>query len=164
MRIGVMSDSHGRLQLIRDALKALDAAGVDVIVHCGDVGGVDALGELAGRRAWFVWGNTDFPEPSWRAEVEALGLPWPDGKTEFQVDGCKLAVFHGHERAFRDAVKSGRYNYIFYGHSHRTDDQRVGTTRVINPGALHRTSQPTVAVLDLSGDQLEFLPVERIDH
>jgi uncharacterized protein len=159
MKIGIMSDSHGRVQRVRDALVVLDAAGAEAIVHCGDVGGSAVLEELVDRRCWFVWGNTDYPDPAWRAEVEALGLPWPDGPAEFTVAGRRIAVYHGHEPGFEAAIRSGKVDYLLHGHSHRQADYRVGRTRVINPGALHRAAVPTVAVLDVVGDDLTVLRV-----
>ncbi|HOA75012.1 MAG TPA: YfcE family phosphodiesterase [Phycisphaerae bacterium] len=159
MKLGIMSDSHGRVGRVRDALAILDAAGAEAIVHCGDVGGIEVLEELAGRRCWFVWGNTDYPHPTWRASVEALGLPWPDGPVEFTAAGRRIAVYHGHEPGFEGAIRSGRSEYLLHGHSHRKADYRVGPTRVINPGALHRVGVPTVAILDVQSDDLSFLEV-----
>ena len=43
---------------------------------------------------------------------------------------------------------------------HLRRDERVGRTRIINPGALHRAKQYTVATLDLSCDKLEFHVVD----
>lgn len=160
MKLGIMSDSHGRVQPVRRALQLFDAHDVGAIVHCGDVGGLPVFEELAGRRCWFVWGNTDLPRPSWRAELEALGLAWPDGPVTFSLKGRKVAVFHGHEPEFGQAIEAGQHEYLLHGHTHRRDDRRVGGTRVINPGALHRATIKTVAVLDLVGDQLEFLQVD----
>jgi putative phosphoesterase len=159
MKLGIMSDSHGRVQRVRDALAVLDAAGAEAVVHCGDVGGPEVLEEFAGRRCWFVWGNTDYPQPSWRPSVEALGLVWPDGPVEFTVGDRRIAVYHGHERGFEGAIRSGKADYLLHGHSHRQADYRVGPTRVINPGALHRVGVPTVAVLDVESDDLAFLEV-----
>ena len=160
MLIGIMSDSHGRTERGRQALAVLDAAAVEAVVHCGDIGGLDILEELAGRRCWFVWGNTDYPVPDWRAEVQALGLPWPDGPVEVELDGKRLAIYHGHEPGFRQAIQSGRFDYVLHGHTHRAADTRVGHTRVINPGALHRASVPTVAVLDTIADDVQFLSLD----
>lgn len=160
MKLGVMSDTHGRIHRVQAALAVLDAAGAEALVHCGDVGGPEVLGEFAGRRCWFVWGNTDFPDPTWRSEVEALGLPWPDGPAEFTLSGRRIAVYHGHEPGFERAIHSGTFDYLLHGHTHRQVDYRKGRTRVINPGALHRVGLPTVAVLDLEGDDLIVLPVD----
>lgn len=159
MKLGILSDSHGRVDAVRKALQVLDRAGAEAFIHCGDVGGLDVLDELAGRRCWFVWGNTDDPRPSWRAHVAALGLPWPEGPVELALDGKRIGVFHGYERGFREALRDCRYDYLLHGHTHERDDYREGRMRVINPGALHRVATKTVAILDLQTDQVEFLEV-----
>lgn len=160
MKLGVMSDSHGRVHRVQEAIRILEAAGAEAFVHCGDVGGPEVLEEFVGRRCWFVWGNTDFPDATWRPLVDALGLPWPNGRAEFQIAGRRIAVFHGHERGFQEAAGSGDYDYVLYGHTHCRDDIRLGRTRLVNPGALHRTRTPTVALIDLARDEVRFLPVE----
>ena len=143
----------------REGLRILESAGAERFIHCGDVGGLSAVEELAGRPCWFVWGNTDVPEPRWRALIERLGLPWPNGPLELKWDGRQIAVFHGHEPGFSAAVHSSMYDYLFYGHTHHQDDQRIGKTRVINPVALFRVAIKTVALLDLDTDELSFLEV-----
>jgi putative phosphoesterase len=160
MKLGILSDSHGRTHLVRQALHLLDTAGAEAIIHCGDVGGLDVLDELAGRQCWFVWGNTDQPHSSWRHSLEALGLPWPTAPLQLTLDGRRIGVYHGHERAFRDALRDARYDYLLHGHTHQRDDYREGTMRVINPGALHRVSVRTVALLDLATDDLRFLELD----
>lgn len=159
MKLGILSDSHGRVALVQQALAVLDEAGADAIVHCGDVGGIEVLEEMAGRKCWFVWGNTDESRPAWRRRIERLGLPWPTEPVELNVDGKRVGVFHGHELGFRMAVENVLYDYILYGHTHEAHDQRIGPMRVINPGALHRTSRRTVALLEPATDRLEFLSV-----
>ena len=163
MKLGMMSDSHGRAERVRRALAVLDACGADAFVHCGDIGGLEVLEEFAGRRCWFVWGNMDGPRPAWRAEVAALELPWPDGQCTFELDGQRIAVFHGHEPGFRQAVEAEEVDYLIFGHSHEPGEARQGRTRVINPGALHRASVHSVALLDLETDELKFIDIDTFD-
>jgi len=155
-----MSDSHGRVDLVRRALDLLKQAGAQAVVHCGDLGGLEVLEELAGWQVWFVWGNSDFPRPFWRPQLKALNLPWPDGPLELTLDGKRIAVFHGNELACHRAMTAARHDYLIHGHTHQPDDYRIGNMRVINPGSLHRVRLKTVALLDLTTDKLEFLPVE----
>jgi len=162
MKLGIMSDNHGRMHAVRQARIELEQAGAEAIVHCGDIGGPDVLDELAGCTCWFVWGNMDDPAPSWRGHVEALGLPWPNGPLELHLAGKRLAVFHGHEPGFARAMRAAQYDYLIYGHTHRCADQQVGTMRVVNPGALHRAAARTVALLDLADDSLQFLDVQAL--
>jgi uncharacterized protein len=159
MKLGLLSDSHGRVALVRQALAILDRAGAEAIVHCGDIGSLEVLDELAGRRCWFVWGNTDTPHPSWRPHVEALGLPWPNAGIELTLDHQRIAVFHGHEPAFLPTLDAAQHDYLLHGHTHQRDDYHQGRMHIINPGALHRASVRTVATLDLTTDEVEFLEV-----
>jgi predicted phosphodiesterase len=52
-----------------------------------------------------------------------------------------------------------RPDYLLTGHTHRLNDFTEGATRRINPGALHRASQWTVALLDIASNQLRVLPI-----
>src|SRR5262245_50933611 len=81
--IGLISDTHGQVR--PDVHAAL--AGVELILHAGDVGGADVLRELeliAPVRA--VRGNTDPPDDP----------PLP-GSIELTVAGVGIHVSHGHE-------------------------------------------------------------------
>jgi hypothetical protein len=159
MKLGIMSDSHGSVNQVRAALEVLRAAGAEALIHCGDVGGIEVLEELADWRCWFVWGNTDQPDPAWRAELESLGFSWPEGILQFEIEGKRMVVCHGHERGAKRIQDQGDWDYFFFGHTHIVEDRQVDSGRLINPGALHRARVPTVATLDLATDTLEILPV-----
>lgn len=161
MKVGIMSDSHGRVEPVRRAMAVFREANVGLIVHCGDVGGLNILEEMAGEPCRFVWGNTDFPEHGWQARVEAMGLPWPDElPMRLSVDGKKIAVCHGHERVFFRVRDQGQYDYVFHGHTHKRADHQIGPTRVINPGALHRASIHTIAILEPRTNELGFITLD----
>lgn len=160
MKLGILSDNHGRIAPLRRAVALLNEAGAEAFIHCGDVGGLETLEELAGRPCWFVWGNTDYPRPGWRPHLESLGLFWPEAPLEIELAGKRIAVCHGHERAFFTVRDRANHDYLFHGHTHQRADHRVGAMRVVNPGALHRAEVKTVALLDLSTDELSFLEVD----
>jgi predicted phosphodiesterase len=58
------------------------------------------------------------------------------------------------------ALASGA-DYLLHGHTHVTRDERVGKTRLINPGALFRAARYTAAVLDPSSDDVELIEVSK---
>ncbi len=171
MILGILSDTHGQTQRTAHALRILRQAGAEAFVHCGDIGGVAVLDELAGLRAWLVAGNTDFPDSSLLGYAKLLGLTCqPAGPLRLELHGRSLAVFHGHEPQFaqlfeptpvgsslRAALAS--CDYILHGHTHMACDLREGPWRVINPGALHQAGLYTVATLDLASDTLQFWQV-----
>lgn len=157
MLVGILSDSHGDHKIVARAMSLFDAAGVAHVIHCGDVGGVSVFDELVGRPLTFVWGNTDYPPPSLYAYAESVGIALPSAEpTRIDLDGKRFAVFHGHESGFHVAVDTLDVDYILHGHTHCQRDDRCGSTRVINPGALHRARRKTVATLDTNRDVLTF--------
>lgn len=163
MRIGILSDNHGRLEPVSAAVEVFRREGVDRVVHCGDLGGVETLELLSDWPCWFVWGNMDPVEPTWRPLVESIGAHWPTGiPVVFEADDKRIAICHGHERLFNGICESGGYAYVLHGHTHRQTDVRRTQTRIINPGALHRAATKTVAILDPASDDLRIfnLPPE----
>ena len=88
----------------------------------------------------------------------AISLGWGG---EISLAEKRIAVAHGHLHIDLRPLLAAEPDYLFSGHSHLTDDQRVGPTRRINPGALHRARVYTVALLDLASDQLDFLEIPR---
>ncbi|RME37988.1 MAG: YfcE family phosphodiesterase [Planctomycetota bacterium] len=154
MLIGILSDTHGQARATREAVALFDREGVEHIIHCGDVCGTAVFDELVGRPVSFVWGNMDDPDEPLLRYLETVGLTPPSAvPLRLDLDGKRLAVFHGHERAFAQADRLD-VDYVLHGHTHRLRDERIDGKRFINPGALHRARRKTVATLDLSADRL----------
>lgn len=154
MIIGLISDTHGQLRA--DVHRSL--AGVDLILHAGDVGGDEILMELgmiAPVRA--VFGNTD--PPGARGLVERI---------DDTFGGVRVHVSHGHElRAPRLETLLAAYDaaVIVYGHTHaalihRAEDGRL----VVNPGAAgppRSDVEPSVARLTIENGRAsaEIVPL-----
>src|SRR4029450_3983022 len=105
MLIGLISDTHGLMR--PEALRAL--AGVELILHAGDVGGrgvLAALGKIAPVRA--VIGNVDdVDDPDLVAQLD------------LDVANRSIHVSHGHELASPTPERLlSRYDadVIIYGH------------------------------------------------
>jgi len=132
-------------------------AGVDLIVHAGDVGGasvVAALRAIAPVEA--VSGNVDDPaDPSLARERT---LP---------VEALTLHVSHGHELGSpTPALVLARYDgdILVFGHTHRAAVVRQGGRVVVNPGAAGPRRfdlEPSVGVLTVSGGraEIEIIPL-----
>jgi putative phosphoesterase len=162
MKIGIISDTHDNLDNLEAALDILAAEGVTSLFHCGDVCGADVVHRLAGFEAWIAQGNMDRGVMlAWIVE-ETLGpgrLAWFHKST---LDGYPVAVIHGdNEEVLNNLITSGEYAYVFHGHTHRRRDQKIGRTRVINPGALggmrHQTR--SFCILDLETGEARFVQV-----
>ncbi|MBN2006030.1 MAG: YfcE family phosphodiesterase [Anaerolineae bacterium] len=162
MKIALIADTHGEQQRIQTALDRFRREAVDTLFHAGDVADSATLRLFAGFDVWIARGNMD-RDPGLPAAVrELFGAGRLVVEHILSVDGVKIAVVHGDNSARLEAlIRSGEYRYVVHGHTHARKDERVGLTRVINPGALShpRGFAATCAILDLDADRLEWIEV-----
>jgi putative phosphoesterase len=158
MKIGVLSDTHGEIRATSRALDALRRAGVDALIHCGDVG-TEIVPLFQGLTVHFVPGNVDDPEALREAIAEpAHTLHEPLGILE--TDGRRIAFLHGDDtKLLRHLIYSGSWDLVCHGHTHAFAKSQEGRTAVLNPGAISRTSEPSVAIVDLPSMEIRQLPL-----
>jgi uncharacterized protein len=145
--IGLISDTHGQL---RAAVHAA-FAGVELILHAGDVGGDDILDELSLiAPVEAVYGNTDAP-----------GNPRLAPSIVREIGGVTIHVQHGHEsgRLTADALlERFAADVLIHGHTHKQSVTRREGRLVINPGAAGPRRfhlLPSVARLTIRDGQAE---------
>jgi putative phosphoesterase len=160
MRIGVLSDTHSRYQTVETALAQLQARGVNYLIHCGDIEDAETVWLFQGFTTHFVFGNCDTERASLRQAVYGIGETLHEPFGHLELDGVQIAFLHGDDhRLLRDLEHSGRFDYLFHGHTHQAAEHHTGRTRVINPGALHRARPKTFIVLDLETGEMESVVV-----
>jgi uncharacterized protein len=143
-RVGVISDTHG---LLRPA--AVDAfSGVDHIIHAGDIGSSEVLGELA-RLApvTAVRGNND--KGSW-----ARSLPLTQVT---KIEGRSLYVLHDIAELDLDPAAAG-FSAVIAGHSHKPTIETKGGVLFLNPGSAgpRRFKLPvSLALIELDTQSLQ---------
>jgi putative phosphoesterase len=163
MRIGIISDTHDHVARTTRAVRRLVDEGAEAFIHCGDLTGPDVVHEFAGLATYFVYGNNDFDRRGLRRAMDEIGAFCLGMGGDFTLDGRRLAVTHGDSSTELRRLTALAPDYLFFGHSHVAADERVGSTRFVNPGALTRASLWTVALLDLSNDSLRLLPIDRAE-
>jgi hypothetical protein len=144
MRLGIISDTHGKLR--PEVFEVF--AEVDHILHGGDVGGVDLLADLeALAPVTAVFGNTDGFGVRQRCPQVA----------RVELDGSLVVVTHGDQfgsptpealvQAFPDA------DIVVYGHTHKARLELIDSlVTVINPGAAGPARfgvSPSVGIVEL---------------
>ena len=167
-RIGLLSDSHGRAVTTRLGVQALLDAGIDLLIHLGDVGTVEVIDELVVQQpgsgqpvpTHLVFGNTDWDASALGSYASVLGITVDHPASQIEVEGGTLVFCHGHQASVLSEALARGVRYLCHGHTHQASDTMSGPTRVINPGALCRAHRYTVAVLDTAKDDLTFLTIE----
>jgi hypothetical protein len=160
MKIAVMSDSHDNIWNLEKALKK--AQGADAMVFCGDLCAPFSLKMLADGFAGpihAVRGNND-------GDVALLlRVAGPGGRVRFytealaelELGGRKIAVAH-YAHVGNAIASSGKYDAVFFGHTHQQVKRREGKTLVLNPGeVMGRFGTPSFALYDTEANDAEFV-------
>ncbi len=130
MKILVMSDSHGRRDLVKRCIEKHSDVGI--VLHLGDtvVDIMDMDRIFPDKQIVYVRGNCDYPrkEPL-SACVEA------EGTRIFLTHGHAHAVKYGLNVLMSEARKNGA-QIALYGHTHVPYNQYHDGLYVMNPGSL----------------------------
>jgi putative phosphoesterase len=144
VKLGIISDTHGTVPAaVHDAL-----AGVNHILHAGDVGPVDTITELeAIAPVTAVRGNTDF----------AIDLP----ETRLvEFGGNKFLIHHIVDfpvpsQTVRALLAEEQPQIVIFGHTHMPCNERLDGVLYLNPGspATPRGGAPaSVAIVEFEND------------
>jgi uncharacterized protein len=159
--LGILSDTHDRVDMTAAAISALARLGVERYFHCGDVGGAGVLDCFGGLPLTFVWGNNDYPRDSLARYAADLNLECCGDLADVTIGAKHIAMLHGDDdRLLANLIDQQQHDYVFHGHTHVARDQRIGRCRIINPGALQRANIKTVATLDTKTDALRMIRID----
>ena len=163
MLIGLMSDTHNNRPGLRYALDIFDALGIEVILHAGDLISAQILDELTDFSLFLSFGNGDDPLIIASKAGSVSENIVCDEMLDLRLAGKRIFLIHGDYRTEQEKrIESGDYDYVIHGHTHRFRDERIGSTRVINPGALggRYIGERSFATLDLVKNELQryFIP------
>ncbi|MDZ4821813.1 MAG: YfcE family phosphodiesterase [Planctomycetota bacterium] len=161
MLLGVVSDTHGNVHLTRRAIRMLESLQVEAVLHCGDIGTAEIIHMFEPWQTHFVFGNTDHDQPTLRRAIQQAKLTCHERYGELELAERKIALLHSDDaRKFAEVCQSGQFDLVCYGHTHLAKQERVGKTLILNPGAIHRASPHSIAVVDLFEMQATIVPLD----
>ena len=164
MRLGVVSDTHNRLPNIAKIVGLFNEAGVDAVIHTGDIASPEALRGFADLRAPLtgVWGNNDLPRTDLAAAAAHLGFDFHEPPLLLERHSRRLVIVHD-PLELQLVAADEAYEVALHGHTHRyrleTLPSPTGDRLIFNPGecAGHMPQLNAVGILDLRTLDTELL-------
>ncbi|MFO7915510.1 MAG: YfcE family phosphodiesterase [Candidatus Krumholzibacteriales bacterium] len=138
MKLAVMSDTHDNVNNLTKAMAGAEAAGCKLLIHCGDLAAPFMIHELAKFRGEVhtVFGNVEGDQFTIKEFADQYDNITLHGEAGFlEIDGGGIAFTHRPVFA-RGLASTGSYKFVFYGHTHRYDKQKIKDTWMVNPGDL----------------------------
>lgn len=150
MLLGIVSDTHNNLRNVERIVDIFNRAGVDRVVHTGDITQAKTLAVLARLAAPLsgVFGNNDLERDDLDAACRRLGFDFADGVRHFTWGARRVVVVHDP----LDALSIDGAEVVLHGHNHRTVIDRRDGALWFNPGecAGHMAGHNRVGIIDLA--------------
>jgi len=159
MRIGVVSDTHNHVRNVSRIVELFNAAGVERVVHTGDITQARTLAMFGALEARLVgvYGNNDVERDALEAAAARLDIRLQEPPLSLEWNGRRLLVVH--DPHYLAEEKVARHDVVLHGHTHRPVHERRAGALVFNPGecAGWLPGHNTVGVLDLTDLEVEWL-------
>jgi uncharacterized protein len=167
MLLGILSDIHDNLNALDRAMARFREVGVKELIFCGDFCAPFSASRLAGwdGPVHAVFGNNDGDRfliqrraavnPAFRIYGEYGG----DEENLITIDGVRICITHYPFYAV-PLARTGWFDAVFTGHTHKAEKQRFGSCLLLNPGEVAGIfGDPTVAIYDTQLRSSEILGV-----
>jgi hypothetical protein len=156
VRVAVISDTHLRaVTPWFTAIYETHLAPADILFHCGD---------HTSRAVWsYLLQHPGFEAVAGNSDAFDLGLELPPLLSR-DIGGLRLAVTHGWGprpglSARIGKALAGRFDLVFFGHSHAVEDTHYGELRLINPGSLQPGGSLALVYIREDGCDVRFVHV-----
>ena len=166
MKIGIISDTHDNVPNLEKALAWMNKHGIEAIIHCGDLCApamlINILAPQFEGPIHMVFGNVEDRDLLLKKVADFAHVIHYGDQGEATLDGKKIGFVHFPEIA-EEMAKTGKYDFVFYGHTHKPWEETINNTRVVNPGTVAGLFQKaTFATYDTMTDKLELKILEKI--
>jgi putative phosphoesterase len=166
MLIGIISDTHENMDVIKKAVEIFNSKNVNLVVHAGDIISPITFTYFSklNCKMYLVFGNNDGEKKMLKEKYSQIGLI-QEPPLEFEIKDedktLKFIVFHAPPQNLEELAFSNKYGYIIYGHTHKKDFRKIGNTAIINPGEAGGWlfNNKSIVLLDTKENKVEFVDI-----
>lgn len=156
-KICIISDSHDRLSSLEYLFKILEEKNITSVYHAGDAIFPPFFRDFFKKnlKIYFVRGNNDGEYEFLKSTLEKNGSLFFPEYMDIELNKRRIFMIHKDD-LIKPLAKSGLYDVIIYGHTHKLDIRKENNTLIINPGTLsgYLAEFKSFVILDI--DSLEY--------
>jgi uncharacterized protein len=166
MLIAIISDVHNNEVNLKKVLAHCVQNKVEKIICCGDLASLETLDFLNANfsgEIFFTFGNMDNDH---LRNYEIL-QNYKHTKVykdfgELEIEKNKIAFTHFPEMA-KKLCETGKYNFVFYGHTHKPFEEVIQNCKMLNPGNVAGDIfPPTFAIWNTMNDRFELIRIHSL--
>lgn len=163
MKIAITSDIHNNEVNLKKVLDYCKSEKVEKLICCGDLASKDILDFLNDNFSgdiYFAFGNMDngyLKKYPFEKKYRNTFITRDTGEAD--IDNKKIAFTHYPEKA-ENLAQTGKYKFVFHGHTHRPWTEKIHNTIILNPGNVAgEIYPPTFAVWNTENDNFDLIRV-----
>lgn len=167
MNIAIISDTHDNLPNLKKVLDYCQKNEIEKIIHCGDLATLETLDFLNDNFAgeiFFTFGNMDDGHVANDLQNKTQHKHtqiFPDFG-HLEIADKHVAFVHYPEVA-KQLCETGKYNFVFHGHTHKPWTEVINNCTLLNPGNVaNQYYPPTFAVWDTSANKFELIRINEL--
>lgn len=165
MKVAIISDVHDNIPNLKKVLDYCAKNKIERIICCGDLASVETLEYLNDNfegNIYFTFGNmdNDYLKNYFFKNNEFRKTKIFKKEGGVEIDKYKIAIVH-FPRIAKGLCRSGRYDFVFYGHTHKPWEETINDCKMLNPGNVAGQFYPaTFAVWSTENDRFELIRID----
>jgi len=165
VKIGVLSDSHDRVEAIEMAVTKFNEKNVKDVFHAGDIISPFTISYFRPLNAklHIVWGNNDGDKLLLKERLNDINAIIYGYFMDVQLEDRRIAMIHGiNETLIKALSKCKKYDLVIRGHTHKPEIIIDGKTLILNPGSTsgYLSKFKTVAIVDLKSMKAHIIEID----
>lgn len=167
MKVAIISDVHNNTVNLKRVLDYCAGNKVEKMICCGDLASLETLDFLNDNfigEIFFTFGNmdNDFLKNYFFLDNEFKRTKIFKEVGEAEIEGKKVAFVH-FPRVAKRLCHTRKYDFVFYGHSHKPWTEKIINCTMLNPGNVAGEIYPaTFAVWETNEDKIELIRIDQI--
>jgi hypothetical protein len=169
-KIAIISDVHNNEVNLKKVLDFCAREKIVTLICCGDLANAETLNFMCDHFAseiFYVFGNMDhgqFSDFEFTSNDTLHGTVYKNAHVfknygEANLNKKEIAFVHFPDKA-KTLAESGKYDFVFYGHTHKPWTEMVGQCTLLNPGNVTGDFySPTFAVWHTESGQFDLLRI-----
>ena len=136
MLIGVVSDTHNRVDHVKKIVNIFNEHGVELVIHTGDITNSQTLGYFQALKCPLkgVFGNNDLNEIGLEEICLKNNFDFRLPPYVISLENKKIAIFHEPDLICSLLKECKDIDLVLHGHTHRYRNEDIGGVKHFNPG------------------------------
>lgn len=177
MKIAIISDVHDNIPNLKKVLDYCAQNSVEKIICCGDLASLETLDFLNDNfqgEIFFVFGNMDddylknYPFKNNQYKHTQIFKDFGEAEIEKTPEkpaghGASKIAFVHFPREATTLCETGKYNFVFHGHTHKPWTEIINNCTLLNPGNVaNQIYPPTFAVWNTTDNSFGLIRINEL--